>query len=147
MKVLSLIIFTVSVFSIFSCKSSKTTVESSIADGNVVIYDDVVLFSDVDIKPVFNGKDADVGFGEYVVQKISYPIEAMARKITGQVVVEFIITKDGSIDGVKVVRSVHRLLDAEAVRTIKGSPNWSPGIQHGEKVNVKHQIDVTFSLK
>ena len=97
---------------------------------------------------MFNGKDADIGFAEFVLKDIRYPVAAMEKKIMGIVVVEFVITKEGSIDRVKVTGSAHRLLDAEAIRVIKNSPNrWSPGIQHGEKVNVKYAVPLTFHLK
>jgi len=150
MKVSSLIILAIFVFSIFSCRSSKIKVESSGTDDLLIFSnedtDDVAMFSDVEVKPMFNGKDADVGFLEYIIQNIRYPVEAMERKITGIVVVEFVITKDGSIDRVKVVKSAHRLLDAEALRVIKNSPNWSPGLQCGEKVNVKYSFPVRFRM-
>ena len=139
MKVAKILIFTVFAFFIVSCKSSKIKVESSVTD-------DAIFFSEVDIKPLFNGKDAEASFREYVVQNLRYPIEAMEKKITGQVEVEFIITKDGSIDRIKVVRSAHRLLDAELVRVIKSSSKWSPGIQNGEVVNVKFLFNTVFRM-
>lgn len=53
----------------------------------------------------------------------------------------------GAIDSVKVVRSVDPLLDAEAIRVIKGMPNWTPGEQRGEKVRVKYTLPINFNLQ
>ena len=45
-----------------------------------------------------------------------------------------------------VERSVHPLLDAEALRVIKRMPKWKPGKVNGEPVNVKYRLPITFKL-
>ena len=48
---------------------------------------------------------------------------------------------------VKVVRSVHELLDAEAVRVIKTLPKFSPGHLNGQAVSMWYTLPVTFKLQ
>ena len=54
--------------------------------------------------------------------------------------------KDGSITKPAVVRSLHPLLDAEALRVVAAMPKWSPGMTMGKKVEVKYNLPVSFKL-
>jgi TonB family protein len=76
-----------------------------------------------------------------------YPPEAKAAKIEGTVVVNFLVSRAGKIENVKVVKSVHPALDAEAVRVVSTMPDWSPGKQNGKPVDVYYSIPIEFSLK
>ncbi len=83
---------------------------------------------------------------KYIRENIKYPEQAMKERIQGRVTVSFIIEKDGSISDVKAVRSVHPLLDKEAVRMVKSMPKWSPGKHNGKPVRVRYNIPVMFKL-
>ena len=97
-----------------------------------------------DTKPMFNGKDADIAFREYVSQNFIYPEELYDANVSGMLFVEYVVKKDGSVGDVKILRGVHPLLDAEAVRVISSSPKWSPGIQNGKAVDFKYQFPLRF---
>ncbi|MBF1546353.1 MAG: energy transducer TonB [Prevotella salivae] len=84
---------------------------------------------------------------KYIRENIKYPEQAMKERIQGRVTVSFIIEKDGSISDVKAVRSVHPLLDKEAVRMVKSMPKWSPGKNNGKPVRVRFNLPVMFKLK
>ena len=58
----------------------------------------------------------------------------------------FVVKKDGSISDVKTVRGVDPYLDKEAERVIAAMPNWKPGKQRGQAVNVRFTVPVTFRL-
>lgn len=60
--------------------------------------------------------------------------------------VSFIVEADGQITQVEVTRSVHPLLDNEAIRVISASPKWKPGEKSGKKVRVKIVVPVYFEL-
>ncbi|MBF1529557.1 MAG: energy transducer TonB [Prevotella salivae] len=83
---------------------------------------------------------------KYIRENIKYPEQAMKERIQGRVTVSFIIEKDGSISDVKAVRSVHPLLDKEAVRVVKSMPKWSPGKHNGKPVRVRFNLPVMFKL-
>ena len=59
------------------------------------------------------------------------------------VTVSFIVEKDGTVSNVKVVRSVPEL-DGEAVRVVKSSPKWTPGIKDNSPVRVSFVIPINF---
>ncbi|MDR3095055.1 MAG: energy transducer TonB [Bacteroidales bacterium] len=105
-----------------------------------------VMFAVLEDKPMFNGKPAEEGFREYVGKNTIYPPVATENGVSGKVIVEFLIEKDGSVSNVKVLRGVDPSLDAEAVRVIKASPKWTPGKQRGKTVKVKYQFPVNFKL-
>ncbi len=79
-------------------------------------------------------------------RNVKYPEKAQKEKIQGRVTVQFIIEKDGTVTNVKVLRSVHRLLDKEAIRVVEGMPKWIPGTQRGEPVRVSYTAPINFRL-
>lgn len=84
---------------------------------------------------------------EFVKNNVKYPVDAIGKKIQGRVVVSLVVKKDGSIDNVKLVRSIYPSLDEEAIRVIKMMPKWIPGTQKGKAVNVKYCVPVSFRLE
>ena len=83
---------------------------------------------------------------EFLSKNIQYPKDAEKAKLQGRVIVTFVVKKDGSITDAKVVKSVAPSLDAEALRVINAMPNWTPGRQNGQPVNVKYTVPLTFRL-
>ena len=81
----------------------------------------------------------------FLSRNIKYP--AIENKIQGRVIVQFVVNKDGSISGAKVVRSIDPDLDKEALRVINSMPQWKPGMNKGEIVSVKYTIPVMFRLQ
>jgi len=84
---------------------------------------------------------------KYVLNNVKYPPSAKEKGIEGMVVVSFVVEKNGSISEAKVIRSVEKSLDEEAVRVIKNMPKWKPGIQNGQPVRVNLNFPVFFKLK
>ena len=104
-----------------------------------------IPFQMVDTKPGFNGGDANE-FSKWVNSQLKYPEQAKKDKIQGRITLQFTVGADGAVRNVKVLRSAHELLDAEAVRVISASPNWEPGRQNGEPVAVTYTFPVIFQL-
>lgn len=106
-----------------------------------------VAFAEVEQKPTFQNGDAN-SFTKWVFAKIVYPVSAKENGVQGRVTVQFTIAKDGNLKDVKVVRSSgSQLLDDEAVRVISMSPQWEPGKQKGEPVDVKFTFPFVFQLR
>lgn len=85
-------------------------------------------------------------FYEYVGKSLNYPKKARKKKIQGKVVVQFVIDKNGEIIDVEVIKSLHPLLDAEAVRVIQSSPKWIPATHEGKKVKIRMTMPINFTL-
>ena len=82
----------------------------------------------------------------FLSQNVKYPKECKDSAIQGRVVCSFMVEKDGSLSGFKVVKSVHPKLDAEVLRVMKLMPKWYPGKMLGETTRVRYNIPVTFRL-
>lgn len=102
---------------------------------------------DVDKAPTFLHGDQRQFLDRWVYDYIKYPESAIKAGIQGRVIVEFIVEKTGELSSVKVVKSVDDALDAEAVKVVKASPKWKPGIKGGEPVRVKITVPIEFKLK
>lgn len=103
-------------------------------------------FSVVEVKPTFQGKDANE-FAKWVAEQLTYPEEAKNEKIQGRVTAAFTIASDGSVKDVEVLRGVDPRLDAEAVRVLSSSPKWEPGKVGGKPVSVRFTFPVIFQLR
>ena len=68
-------------------------------------------------------------------------------RIEGNVLVEFVVEKDGSITQIKIKNSVYPDLDEEAIRVLKNSPKWIPGENLGKKVRVSYTLPIKFHLQ
>lgn len=83
---------------------------------------------------------------KWITRTLHYPYAAQKQKIEGRVLVTFIINRDGSIANIKVVKSVHPLLDNEAKRVVKLMPHWKPGIEDGKPCRTMFAIPIEFKL-
>lgn len=83
---------------------------------------------------------------KFIADNLIYPKEAAEKGIQGRVTVRFVIEKDGSVSGAKVIRGVDLLLDKEAIRVIKSMPKWEAGKQKGQKVRVYFTMPIIFKL-
>lgn len=61
-------------------------------------------------------------------------------------VIQFIVDKKGKLLDQKVLKGVSTEIDAEALRVVGLMPQWQPGLQKGQKVNVKFILPIRFSL-
>lgn len=103
------------------------------------------IFKSVEQMPTFPGGDA--ALMKYLSSHINYPTMAQENNIQGKVIVQFVVTKTGQVGEVKVVRSVDKDLDREAVRVCKSLPKFVPGRQNGQPVSVWYTLPVTFKLQ
>lgn len=103
------------------------------------------VFDVVEEQPSFPGGQG--ALMQWLRDNIKYPVIAAENGIEGRVIVQFVVSKTGSISNVAVVRGVDPSLDKEAVRVVSNMPNWTPGKQNGTTVNVRYTLPVTFKLQ
>lgn len=99
----------------------------------------------VEQKPQFPGGDA--ALMKYLWSHINYPHMAAENDIEGRVIVQFLVDKTtGKVGEVKVVRSVDKYLDKEAIRVVKSLPIFTPGRHKGKPVDVWYVLPITFHM-
>jgi protein TonB len=75
----------------------------------------------------------------------SYPEAARKARMEGVVILEAIITANGNVEDVKVLKSVNPLLDAAATRAVQ-QWKYRPATLNGRAVRVYLTVTVTFNL-
>ncbi len=98
----------------------------------------------VEQMPTF-GNGNEYEFPKWISINMKYPKEAIEKGLQGNVFVEFLVSKDGSIKNPRIRKGVDPLLDAEALRLINSCPKWNPGKQRGIAVDVLLVKPVPFS--
>ena len=118
---------------------------SSFRERQVVIdpADTMAVYDVTEQMPQFPGGSA--ALMEWLQREAKYPEQARKDSIWGRVVVNFIVERDGSVSQPEVARSVHPLLDAEAIRIVGQMPKWAPGRQNGVAVRVKYTVPIFFN--
>lgn len=84
---------------------------------------------------------------DHINAEMHYPQDAVDSGKEGLVVVKFTVLEDGSIDHIKIVRSLWPSMDAEAIRIVKSFPKWIPGKNKGKPVAVFFTLPFSFQLK
>lgn len=118
--------------------------EQVIAETKPVEEEKVYNIAMVEQKPEFVGGEA--AMYKWLSDHINYPAAAAEEGVSGRVVVEFEVSKTGSIEKVRVIRGRHPALDKEALRVVKSMPKWNPGRNNGQPVKVTYTLPVTFRL-
>lgn len=104
------------------------------------VYD----FVSIETQPGFpGGMDK---FYAYLKKAVRYPPMAQENNIQGKVFLSFVVEKNGDLTDIKVERKLGGGTDEEAIRVLKASPRWTPGIQNGKPVRVKFNIPISFTL-
>lgn len=81
---------------------------------------------------------------QFIAENIHLPKCVTSATVKGRSIIEFVVEKDGTVSDFKVVRSLHKDCDEEAVRVLKTMPKWKPGRERGEPVRVKYMVPVQF---
>ena len=131
------LVLALSIFSLFAQESIDSSQQKNSTSNMVFVV--------VEEMPTFRGGDVN-NFREWVQERVTYPKELRENKVEGKVFVMFVIEPDGSVSNAQVMRGVHPLLDEEAVKVIKSSPLWKPGLQREVPVRVRFSITVEYLL-
>lgn len=117
--------------------------ETSIIDSGK--YTDIgYVYCFVEEHAVFGNGFDDIA--KFILETIKYPQSAIDDSIEGRVIVQFIVTANGEVTKIKVLRGVRSDLDEECIRAFSTMPQWKPAKQNGKKVNQYWVLPVKFSL-
>ncbi len=94
---------------------------------------------EVECEPTFDVKS-------YIKTFVVFPHECRIRRISGNVLVDFVVDETGKVGRVRVVEKVHPLMDAESIRLIGAMKIWKPSMKDDEPIPAKFTLPVNFSL-
>ncbi len=103
-------------------------------------------FVKVEQMPSFMGGDL-MTFRNWVQSKVRFPQIAQENNISGRVLLQFVIEKDGSLTNIQVLQTPDSSLSDEAIRVLKTSPKWTPGKQRNQAVRVKYTLPIDFRIQ
>jgi protein TonB len=110
------------------------------------VVEDTEVYDVVTIETQPNFPGGMDKFYAYLRKSVKYPPMAAERNTQGKVFLSFVVEKNGELTDIKVDRALGDGTDEEAIRVLKASPRWTPGIQNGRAVRVKYNIPITFTL-
>lgn len=104
-------------------------------------------FTKVEIESDFPG--GTKAWLAYLQKNMHYPDKAVKKRIQGQVVIGFIVDKEGHIpvNTAYVEHSVEYSIDQEALRIIFSSPDWTPAVQNGKVVKSYKKQPIWFRFQ
>ncbi|HJG89610.1 energy transducer TonB [Barnesiella viscericola] len=102
------------------------------------------VFEVAEVMPEFPG--GTQALFKFISGNLKYPQNAIDGQIEGRVVLQFVVDKEGKVGSIQVVRSVDKMLDQAAIDVVRALPDWKPGMQKGQPVNVRYTLPVSFKL-
>lgn len=87
------------------------------------------------------------GLVKFLSDNIQYPVNAAKKGIQGKVYLQFVVEKSGAISNIKVLKSVDKELDAEALRVVSQIKRFVPGYDENHApVRYLYTLPVNFKL-
>jgi protein TonB len=124
---------------------SSTLVAVKAAD-SVLVDQDSVYSSGIEQKAQFKG--GDKAFQRYVMDNFTYPWRCQENGISGSVLLRFVVDVDGSIVNIQVLEVSTKCPEfaKEAVRILKNSPRWIPGMYNGRFVKSYRELPLKMAV-
>lgn len=129
----------------FTDFDANTEIIQTVEIQEEVIVDDQP-FLKAEKMPSFQGGDLTT-FRNWVQTRLKYPTIAAENGIQGQVILSFVIERSGELTNITVLRSPDNSLSQEAIRVLKQSPKWTPGMQRNKPVRIKYTLPVVFKIQ
>jgi len=117
------------------------------------------IFTQVEIMPCFPGCEAhpvhsqarrqcsDRELVQFISRHLVYPEEAQANNTEGAVYVSFIVNEIGEVQNPTLLTDIGDDCGEAALNVIHALPRWEPGVHEGEKVKVRLNMPIHFSLR
>ena len=125
-----------------SCEDSDCEEPEYDSSSDMSSEDADKIYTIAEQMPSFKGN-----VNSWLSSHIQYPAVASENGVQGRVIVKFVVTAEGYVRQVQVVRGVDQSLDREAVRVVNSMPAWNPGMNNGRYVNVWFSLPLTFKLQ
>jgi len=98
----------------------------------------------VETAPEYQG--GSKALAKYLGSALRYPAKARENKTQGKVYIGFIVEKNGLLTNFKVIRGIGNGCDEEAIRVLKLSPAWKPGMAEGKPVRTSYVQPITYQI-
>ena len=110
------------------------------------VIEEEEIFVNAEEMPTFQGGDLSK-FRNWVQQNVKYPQIALENGIQGNVVIKFVVEKDGKLSNIQLLQAPDKTLADAAVAVLQRSPKWKPGKQRSKPVRVTYTLPVSFKIQ
>jgi antitoxin component YwqK of YwqJK toxin-antitoxin module len=83
-------------------------------------------------------------FYSYIGNNYKLTEEARLNNISGQIILKFVVEKDGSINDIELLKGIDPKMDEEAIRVLKNYGNWLPGKTKGINCSLSYFLPITI---
>lgn len=84
------------------------------------------------VYPLGNGNPSVLN--AVIARNFQYPVEPRHHRITGQLLVEFQVSKTGEVDNIQVTKGLSPAIDAAAIRAVQQLQRFTPALEDGQPV-------------
>jgi TonB family protein len=123
-------------------KPHHQSITMKLNNGKVIHKDSIYFIAEK--MPQYPGGDFEL-MGD-ISHQVRYPAAARTNHTEGNVVVSFIINREGKLTNPRIVRGIGNGCEEEALRVISQLKTWSPGKVKGKPVRVQMSVPVRFKL-
>ncbi len=114
---------------------------------NITYAQDEKVYDHVSLKTPPSYPGGIKKFYEFLGSTMKYPTVASENNIQGTTSVSFTIEKDGTLTGIKTEGpKLGYGLEEEAVRSVKLTKKWNPGLLNEKPVRVSYNLPVKFTM-
>ena len=126
------------IVTLITLKKSGQSAQSGQSNDNV--------FMVVEQMPEYPGGEAEMR--KFIAENVQYPEDAKLSGASGTAYIRFVVDKSGKVTLPDVIKSSGtESIDNEALRVIKLLPDFKPGMQRGQAVDVQLTVPIKFSMK
>ncbi len=89
-------------------------------------------------------KGGNKGLKEVITKNLNFPDSIKKVGIYGTVMVNLSINKDGKVENIKLIRGIHPVCDAEAIRVARLLVDWQPANNWSKLVGCNVLLPIVF---
>lgn len=115
-----------------------------VANSQDTVKEKAEEYSKVEVKPEPQGGMA--AFLKFVGDNYKYPQAAIDNGVNGRLTLEFVVNTDGSLSDIRVLKDLGFETGEEAIRVLKLSENWKPGLIKGKPVRVMYTLPIAMKV-
>lgn len=91
-------------------------------------------------------KNGTEGFYRYIAREMFIPID-VRNKVFGKIYLSFVVDTEGNLINPKIIKGIGYGIDESAIKLIKESKKWNPGIERGIPTSVIYSLPITIAKK
>jgi|GEM_PF-5455773 len=128
----------------FYHKQYKKNSGNKQVSGDQIIRRTDEIYTIVEEQSEFPGGMA--AFYKFLSSTMNYPAEARKKGIEGRVFVQFVVDEQGNTTEVRYVKGIGYGCNEAAVKAVKATNTWTPGMQRDKAVKVRMVLPIIFKL-